>query len=142
MANWFYLRDGQSSGPIGSAALKQLATSGSLKPSDKVRREDMAEWYEAKQVKGLFAAGQSAESSSGAATATGTPEGAPHSDESSHDRTESTRPATARAPSPNSKSVENGSTEKASSAASEITNKAWAGMRWAATLASKQACSK
>jgi hypothetical protein len=54
MAKWFYLTGGQPTGPIEPAALKQLATTGRLKPTDKVRREDMAEWYEAKQVKGLF----------------------------------------------------------------------------------------
>jgi GYF domain 2 len=55
MANWFYLTDGQPTGPVEPAALKQLATTGRLKLTDKVRREDMAEWFEAKQVKGLFA---------------------------------------------------------------------------------------
>jgi GYF domain 2 len=59
MAKWFYLTDGQPAGPVDSAALKQLATSGRLKPNDKVRREDMQEWYEAKQVKGLFSLAQS-----------------------------------------------------------------------------------
>jgi hypothetical protein len=59
MAKWFYLADGQPAGPIDSATLKQLATTGRLKPTDKVRREDMVEWYEAKQVKGLFAPEQS-----------------------------------------------------------------------------------
>jgi hypothetical protein len=54
MAKWFYTTDGQPAGPIDSAALKQLATTGRLKPTDKVRREDLQEWYEAKQVKGLF----------------------------------------------------------------------------------------
>ena len=55
MANWFYLTAGQQHGPVEPAALKQLATSGQLKPTDKVRREDLQKWYEAKQVKGLFA---------------------------------------------------------------------------------------
>jgi hypothetical protein len=43
MAKWFYLTDGQPTGPIEPAALKQLATSGRLKPTDKIRREDLAE---------------------------------------------------------------------------------------------------
>lgn len=41
MAKWYYLFDGQQSGPVDPAALKQLATSGRLKPIDKVRREDL-----------------------------------------------------------------------------------------------------
>jgi hypothetical protein len=59
MAKWFYAIDGRPAGPVDSAALKQFATTGRLKPTDKVRREDLAEWYEAKQVKGLFAPEQS-----------------------------------------------------------------------------------
>jgi hypothetical protein len=54
MAKWFYLTDGQQQGPVEAAALKHLATAGQLKRTDKVRREDMAEWYDAKRVKGLF----------------------------------------------------------------------------------------
>jgi hypothetical protein len=54
MAKWFYAIEDQPAGPIDPAALKQLATTGRLKPTDKVRREDMADWYEATQVKGLF----------------------------------------------------------------------------------------
>lgn len=59
MAKWYYLADGQQQGPVEPAALKHLATTGKLKPTDKVRREDMAEWYQAKQIKGLFAPVQS-----------------------------------------------------------------------------------
>jgi len=58
MAMWFYLADGHEIGPHTSAALKQLADSGRLKPNGKVRREDLAKWYLAKQVKGLFLDGQ------------------------------------------------------------------------------------
>jgi hypothetical protein len=54
MANWFYLTDGQQQGPVKPAALRHLATTGYLKPTDKVRRDDMGEWFEAKRVKGLF----------------------------------------------------------------------------------------
>ncbi|MEX0612296.1 MAG: DUF4339 domain-containing protein [Pirellulales bacterium] len=56
MAKWFYVVDGHESGPVEPADLKRLAASGQLKPTDKVRREDMAEWFHAKQVKDLFAA--------------------------------------------------------------------------------------
>jgi GYF domain 2 len=59
MAKWFYLTAGQQSGPVEPAELKRLATTGHFQPTDKVRREDLAEWYEAKQVKGLFPAIQS-----------------------------------------------------------------------------------
>jgi GYF domain 2 len=59
MAKWFYFIDGHQFGPVESAALKQLAISGRLKTADKVRREDMADWYEAKQVTGFFSPSQS-----------------------------------------------------------------------------------
>jgi hypothetical protein len=49
MAKWFYLTDGQPACPIEPAALKQLATTSRLKPTDKVRREDLADWYNAQQ---------------------------------------------------------------------------------------------
>ncbi len=64
MAKWFYVVDGQEAGPIESAELKRLATSGRLKPQDKLRREDMSEWHRASQVKGLFNSVVSATSSS------------------------------------------------------------------------------
>ena len=40
MAKWFYLTDGHPTGPIEPAALKQLATSGRLKPTDNVGCEN------------------------------------------------------------------------------------------------------
>jgi Zn-dependent protease with chaperone function len=74
MAKWYYLVDGKQSGPIESAVLKQLATSGRLKPTDKVRREDMADWHRASEVKGLFAPSQfQTPSSSAASTVTEPP---------------------------------------------------------------------
>ena len=54
MSKWFYLVHGQQRGPIESAELKQLADLGQLKPSDKVKRQDMSQWYLASQVSGLF----------------------------------------------------------------------------------------
>ena len=54
MSKWFYLTAGQQHGPVEPAALKHLATSGRLKPTDKVCREDIAECYEAMHVKRLF----------------------------------------------------------------------------------------
>src|SRR4051812_28429193 len=59
MSKWFYLVDGEATGPIESASLKSLADSGLLKPQDKVRREDSAEWLQARQIMGLFTAIQS-----------------------------------------------------------------------------------
>ena len=43
---------------MDAAELKALATSGRLKPDDKVRRDDMNKWHLARQVKGLFAPSQ------------------------------------------------------------------------------------
>lgn len=56
MAKWFYILDGQEAGPIESVALKQLADSGRITPDTKVRRDDLAKWNLAKQIKGLFPA--------------------------------------------------------------------------------------
>jgi hypothetical protein len=64
MAKWFCLIDGQLSGPLEPADLKRLAASGQLKPTDKVRRVDIAEWFQANQVKGLFSASLSEDGSS------------------------------------------------------------------------------
>ncbi len=69
VAKWFCLIDGQQTGPVEAAALKQLASSGRLKPSDKVRREDMGQWHQASAVNGLFVASQSASAGSSAAPA-------------------------------------------------------------------------
>jgi hypothetical protein len=55
MANWYYSIDGRQSGPVDATELKRLAASGTLGHQDKVRREDLAQWYPAAQIKGLFA---------------------------------------------------------------------------------------
>jgi RsiW-degrading membrane proteinase PrsW (M82 family) len=74
MAKWFYVVDGQEAGPIEPVDLKRLATSGRLKPQDKLRRDGMSEWHRASEVKGLFSGGPSATSSSAhAATLTAAP---------------------------------------------------------------------
>jgi hypothetical protein len=54
MANWYYVARGQTGGPIDAATLRKLAAAGQLTPIDKVRREDMDDWCDAKHVKGLF----------------------------------------------------------------------------------------
>lgn len=51
---WYYRLDGQQRGPISAAELKQLAAAGKLKPTDEVKKEGMADWLPASQVKGLF----------------------------------------------------------------------------------------
>ncbi len=54
MSKWFYIADGIEIGPVAPPELKGLANSGRIKPSDKVRRESMTTWVEAKNVVGLF----------------------------------------------------------------------------------------
>lgn len=55
MANeWYYERNGQQHGPVIVEKLKELAASGQLQPADLVWREGMAEWAQARKVKGLF----------------------------------------------------------------------------------------
>ncbi len=44
MANWFYVRDGKQTGPIGVESLRRMIGSGEIKPSDLVWREGMADW--------------------------------------------------------------------------------------------------
>jgi len=52
--DWFYRADTKIHGPIPGASLKQLADRGVLSPETPIRREDMAEWVQARAVKGLF----------------------------------------------------------------------------------------
>jgi protease PrsW len=54
MAKWYYLVEGQEVGPIEPAELKRLADCGRLKAHDQLRREDMTNWHQANEVKGLF----------------------------------------------------------------------------------------
>jgi hypothetical protein len=56
MANeWYYTLNGQQQPtPVSSVQLKQIATSGQLKPDDLVWQEGMANWAPAASVKGLF----------------------------------------------------------------------------------------
>lgn len=57
MAEWYYSAgDGVQRGPVDSAALKRLAASGRLSPSDLIWREGMTEWAPASKVNGLFPA--------------------------------------------------------------------------------------
>jgi len=59
-----YSKSGQQQGPVSSEQLKQLAASGQLQPSDLVWKEGMAQWAEARRMKGLFPAEMNPPSSS------------------------------------------------------------------------------
>jgi uncharacterized RDD family membrane protein YckC len=51
---WYYLRDGQQIGPVGSKELKSLADRGRLQPTDLIWRDGLPNWVPAARVKGLF----------------------------------------------------------------------------------------
>lgn len=53
-AAWYYEAMGQETGPLSSAALKELADSGLLTPDTRVRMGAAGAWVVARQVKGLF----------------------------------------------------------------------------------------
>lgn len=57
-AEWYYESDGSREGPVESAALKKLADAGKIRPDTRVWRQGMAQWAEARAIKGLFVAGQ------------------------------------------------------------------------------------
>jgi hypothetical protein len=50
---WYYERDGEQHGPVTVAELKQLAAAGKLNDA-RVKRDGMADWLPAAQVKGLL----------------------------------------------------------------------------------------
>jgi hypothetical protein len=54
MSEWHYSSNGQQLGPVNSAQLKQLASSGQLQASDMVWKDGMADWAPASRIKGLF----------------------------------------------------------------------------------------
>ena len=51
---WYYEQDGEQHGPVTGAELKQLAAAGKLNAAAKVKRDGMADWLPAAQVKGLL----------------------------------------------------------------------------------------
>lgn len=56
-SGWFYLDENdQQVGPISSAALRQRAAAGKLKPTDLIWRDGLKDWVEARKVSGLFSA--------------------------------------------------------------------------------------
>ena len=50
---WHYIKDGKQCGPVSSAELKELASSGELQPTDSVWKEGMADWVPASELSGL-----------------------------------------------------------------------------------------
>ena len=52
---WHYSKGGKQAGPISMAALRQMAASGQLSPTDMVWTAGMASWATAATIKGLFA---------------------------------------------------------------------------------------
>ena len=55
MANqWYYSQQKQRLGPVTDQQLKQLATSGQLRPTDLVWKKGLENWVAAQKVKGLF----------------------------------------------------------------------------------------
>jgi hypothetical protein len=55
-ADWFYSAGDARQGPVTEDALRQLATSGQLRPTDLVWKDGMADWVEARTVAVLFPA--------------------------------------------------------------------------------------
>lgn len=53
---WFYGQNGVQRGPVVIEALRTLAASGELKPTDLVWHEGMTDWVPASTVPGLFVA--------------------------------------------------------------------------------------
>jgi hypothetical protein len=51
---WLIKRGGQDIGPMSSDVLKQLAATGQLRPTDRVRKTTMDHFVQASAVKGLF----------------------------------------------------------------------------------------
>ena len=51
---WYWMQDGQKSGPVSTAELKELARTARLKPTDMIWREGLPNWVQASQAKGLF----------------------------------------------------------------------------------------
>jgi hypothetical protein len=52
---WYYTENGQQQGPVSEEQLKELASSGRLKPSEMVWKQGMAQWTKVGQVPGLLA---------------------------------------------------------------------------------------
>lgn len=53
-AEWFYVHDGHRVGPVQASVLKELASNGSLRPTDPVWRSGLSWSLPASHIKGLF----------------------------------------------------------------------------------------
>ncbi len=53
---WYFARNGQQVGPVGTAELQRLAVMGELGPDDLVWRQGMHQWAPASTARGVFAA--------------------------------------------------------------------------------------
>lgn len=67
--DWYCEIDGQVEGPVTDQGLRQLARSGKISPTDRVRRGEGGEWLPASRCRGLF--GNAPASTSDGAAATG-----------------------------------------------------------------------
>lgn len=67
---WYYSVDGGRQGPVSPGELKKLAEAGKVRESDLVWKDGMADWVQAKSIKGLFGGG-SATPAGGTAAKTG-----------------------------------------------------------------------
>src|SRR5438874_1877094 len=54
MAKWYFESNGLQYGPVTVGELRLLAAAGRLRPTDRVRKHNMAKWARAKAVRGLF----------------------------------------------------------------------------------------
>ncbi len=51
---WYMQKDGRKHGPISGRKLRQLASTGKIKPEDLIQKKGMTEWQPAKNLTGLF----------------------------------------------------------------------------------------
>ena len=51
---WYYAAGNERHGPVSAPDLKKLADAGTLKPTDLVWKDGMADWVPARSIKGLF----------------------------------------------------------------------------------------
>lgn len=54
MADWYFTQQGERKGPVSDNDLKQLVSSGQLKPTDLLWKKGMASWAAACEVEGFF----------------------------------------------------------------------------------------
>lgn len=71
--NWYVIRGSDEQGPLTAQRLKEMAGNGQLRPTDKVRREDMQTPKLAGEVKGLFSTPTEAAASAASSDPFGVP---------------------------------------------------------------------